>query len=201
MKIIYTSALIENKFEQRKSEYISSYTKLKSITDKDNIFVLECYLDNLNFLNDFDCRKFISLTHDSKIRNKGVLEFKAIKSFVGNNSELFSDDDFVIKITGRYELKTSKFLDIVQSSKDFDFIGKLMNYNTQIFAGMFAIKFKFLKLFLDSLDFSFLEKNMVCIENSILDFLLSNNVNCGFIKELEITAPIFGVGDIMVLDL
>jgi hypothetical protein len=201
MKIIYTSALISHKREQRKEEYISSYAKLKSLIDEKDIFILECYSKDLDFFSNFNCQKFLSLTHDNSTRNKGVLEFKAIKKFIDNNSFLFSDDDFIVKLTGRYQLKTSKFFNVVQNNENFDVIAKLMNGNTQVFAGLFAMKYKYLKLFLNTTDFNFLENNMICIENSILDFSLQNNLSCGFINELEIVAPIFGTGDIMTLEL
>lgn len=201
IKIIFTSALIENKFEQRKQEYLSAYNSLKNLINKESIFILECYSDNLQFLQNFDCAKFLSLSHKTNIKNKGVLEFEALKKFINSNSNLFKDDDYIVKITGRYKLKSNKFFQLLNKSENLEFVGKLMNNNTQVFAGLFAMKFMHLKNFLNTLNFEILEQNMICIENYILDFVILNKLNCGFVNELEIFAPIFGTGDIMELNL
>jgi hypothetical protein len=196
MEVIYTSALIQNKFDLRRDQYIKSYNNLLKFFDRDNIYITECFSDNLSFLKDLGSPTFITNTHNNNIRNKGVLEFMGIGRIMDANI-IYSD--MVLKITGRYKLLDDYFLNLVSSNSGFDFYGKLVDNNTQIFTGCFIINKKILIEYLSSIDYDYLEKNMINIERSIYEYLIGENKKCYFVDKLSIEAPIFGIGNIQTV--
>jgi hypothetical protein len=196
MKVIYTSALIQNKFEERKNDYINSYNEIIKYIPSNNIFIVESFSSKPDFFSELSANVHVSNTHDPSINNKGVLEIKAMLSFFENNT--FDDNDLVMKITGRYKINDDYFVKLPESAKDFNFYGKLIDNNTQIFTGCFiAKKSTFLK-FLKSQDLDLLEKNMINIEKALFDFLITNKEKCLFVDNLNITAPIFGKGNTQI---
>jgi hypothetical protein len=193
MKVIYTSALIPNKFEERKLHYKNSYSVLLEYFNNSDIYIVECFSDKSDFLSDFGCQVYLTNTHDVNIRNKGVLEMKGISDFILNNK---IEDDYFLKVTGRYKFLDNYFIKNYKDNIGHDFYGKLIDNKTQVFTGCFIIKNKILNEFIEYVDLNHLESNMINIEMSLLNFLIENNKNCFFIDKLNIEAPIFGQGDI-----
>ncbi len=199
MKIIYTSALIPNKFEERKNDYINSYSELIKYIPQNNIFIVESFSSDISFFNKLGSEVFVSNTHDPSFKNKGVLEIKAMLSFFENNK--FSDNDLVMKLTGRYKINDDYFIKLPENTKNFDFYGKLIDDNTQIFTGCFIAKYSLIIEFLKSQNLMLLENNMINIEKALLDFLIAKNKKCFFVDKLNVTAPIFGTGNVQIHNL
>lgn len=193
MKVIFTTALIEKMFEVRKKEYIDSFKSISNFINKENINILECYSSTPLFLSEFNTFIYFSNTHQNTIKNKGVLEFQAIDKFLIENK---LDENYLMKITGRYKLLSEYFLKTFYENSDYDFYGKLVDNDTQVFTGCFIIKNLILQEFLSKIDFNLLENNMVNIEKSLFDFLKKENKKCFFVDKINIEAPIFGVGNV-----
>jgi|LakMenE18May11ns_1017448.scaffolds.fasta_scaffold9595322_2 hypothetical protein len=192
--ILYTSALINNQFESRKNDYIQSYNILLDIIDYKNIFIVECYSNNENFFSEFKSPKFLTNTHISEIKNKGVLEVMGMKKFIENTE--ISDETLIIKITGRYKFINDDFFKLINTNKNFDFYGKLIDNNTQIFTGCFALRKKHFKNFFNFCNLDNMEKNMINFEKKMFNFLNENNINSFFTDNINIECPIFGYGNI-----
>lgn len=193
MKVIYTSALITNKFEERKLHYKDSYSILLKYFKNSDIYIVECFSDKSDFLSDFGSQVYLTNTHDVKIRNKGVLEVKGISNFILNNK---IEDDYFLKMTGRYKFLDDHFIKNYRDNIGYDFYGKLIDNKTQVFTGCFIIKNKILNEFIEYVDINHLESNMINIEMYLLNFLIEKKKNCFFIDKLNVDAPIFGSGDI-----
>lgn len=192
--VLYTSALINNQFERRKIDYEKSYNILSKFINYDNIFIVECYSDDENFLTNFKSPKFLTKTHLPNIKNKGVLEIMGMKKFIENTE--ISDDTLIMKITGRYKFNNSDFINIIELNKNFDFYGKLIDGGTQIFTGCFVLRKKYFKIFFDFCNLESMEKNMVNFEKIIFNFLEQKNINSFFVDKINMECPIFGYGNV-----
>ena len=193
MIVLYTSALIENKFDIRKSQYLSSYNILDKYLDKKNIKIVECFSSDGDFLKSLGSDIIYTNTHNNSIRNKGVLEVMAMKKFF----EVFDidDDEIIFKITGRYTLIDDSFINLINST-NYDFYGRLMDENRQVFTGCFAMRKKIFLDWLNKQDLNILERMSINIEKSMIDYLYREGVNTHFSEMLNIEAPIFGTGEI-----
>jgi hypothetical protein len=174
MKIIYTSALIDSFYEERKLEYkncIEYFIKKKLFND---LFVVETVVGSNSFLElEYNANVFYSHTYNESIKNKGVKEILAIKRFLEDNP--FDDEEMVVKMTGRYLLIDNYFLDEVQK-KEFDAYVKKAS-DGQVFFGCFAIKNKIFKKFINSINLDKLEADMKNVELEFSEFLNIENVN------------------------
>ena len=191
MKVLYTSALISNKYDDRKVEYQKSFFKLLNFFKKEDITVIECYSQNPDFLDEFGCDLFHSNTHLSKIKNKGVLEILALKKFLESKTDI---NFLFLKLTGRYELIDNDFINTINQNPGFDFYGKLVDNNTQVFTGCFAINGLVLLEFINHQDLDFMETNMINFEKLLFDFIKEKNTL--YVNKINLIAPIFGVGNI-----
>jgi len=167
LKVLFTSALIDYKFDIRKYEYIKSYNKLTEYIDKKDIYIIECYKNEYHFLENV----FYSNTNNDNLNNKGVKELMAIIKFLETHK--IDDDELIVKMTGRYLLLDDTFL---KNITGYDCYIRKDKYN-QVFFGLFAIKFKIFKQFLDYVDLNFLETHMVNVEKALSMYLDKFNIN------------------------
>ena len=100
MRVIFTSAIIDEYYEERKLEYLDSYNKLLEFFKKDDIFIVECFLNEKSFLEEYQ-DVFYSNANNVYIRNKGVKEALSLIKFIESND--IDDDEIIIKHTGRYK--------------------------------------------------------------------------------------------------
>jgi hypothetical protein len=191
MKIIMTSALISDQFENRKQDYIESYESLIKFIDPKNIFLLECFSSKEHFLENYSKNIYYSNTHNTTFKNKGVLEILCMKKFLQNNT--FDDEELLLKITGRYKLLNSNLFNIINEHPTYDFYGKKIE--KQIFCGCYIIKTKILYQFLSEADLDHLETTMTNIEKYLFNFLQRKSIKSFFIPELSVNCKIFGDGN------
>lgn len=185
MKILYTTALINNYYEERKKEYLMSYNKLLEKFNNNDIYIIECVSNEKNtYLNQLN-NVFYTNTHDNNLKNKGVKEVLGLKKFIENN--YIDDNEFIIKLTGRYLFINFDIFNIV--SNNYDCYVKKDDYN-QIFFGCFICKFKIFKDFLFNINLEFLEKNMINIEKEFADYINNNKINYFGLNKLNIYSKI-----------
>lgn len=137
----------------RQNRYIESINKLLEFVDCDsNIKPIivenngqrETYLDNLK------CDIYYTNNNNMKWKHKGQNELLDIKDVI--NHYKIEDDDIIIKLTGRYKLLNSNFINLVKNS-NYDAIVKFFNVCTLEYCfydcilGLFAIKCKYIKDF------------------------------------------------------
>lgn len=197
--LLYTSALIDTQFDKRKIDYEMSYDILSNLINHNSIFIVECYSNEKKFLSNFKSPTFLTKTHLPGIKNKGVLEIMCIKKFLENTE--ISDDTLIIKMTGRYKFINDDFFSLIKSNGNFDFYGKLIDKNTQIFTGCFALRKKYFVKLLNFCDLQLMEKNMVNFEKIIFDFLEIEKINSFFVERINIECPIFGYGNVEIHNL
>lgn len=154
--IIVTTSLIQNDFNLREIQYTMGITKLlKSIDTTMNIKVVIVENNGVRstFLNNFLCD--ILYTENNKIvtRNKGIKELKDIFDCI--NYFKIDDNDFIVKITGRYILEdNSKFIELINNYSNYNtdciirfgcFSGELENRKETCVTGLIGMKCKYVK--------------------------------------------------------
>lgn len=148
--VIVTTSLIEKDFEIRKAQYIKGINSLLEVTKNKNyeIVIVENNGKRKTFLDEFGLKIFY--TENNKIAsNKGINEWNDIQSCI--REFRIDDDDFIIKMTGRYFLNIpNAFFDMVD--KDFDCIIKYGSYMRPLnkkcmdcITGLIGMKCKFMK--------------------------------------------------------
>lgn len=91
----------------------------------------------------------------------------------------FAPEDMIIKITGRYVLKTDEFISLVKKNSEADIIARVWN-NSDAYTGCFAIKAKHLRTFLIDYYFPMIcaQKNQNrCIGNSIIEHAFGHYIS------------------------
>ena len=189
--IIVTAALIPDHQQTREFEYRRSLNALQTFGLVD-YKILECCLEKgPSFLEDFG-EVYYSNVNDSSLRNKGVNEARALLKFLEHLN--LPDDEFIVKLTGRYILQSPEFFKELDPSCD----AVVLDRGNQIFYGCLAIKNKIFIDLLRSLDLNLLEKQMINIEKVSLDFLRSNNCNIKVVPFINIFCNIAGLERITV---
>lgn len=185
MKLIYTSANINFLYEIRKNEYIDSFNELIKYFNPNDIYILECFSKNEEYLNNLSSNIYYN-TNIGYFKNKGVKEITAIKNFLLKYN--FDDDDLITKITGRYKLLSNRYINSINND-DYDGYFK-MGENNQLFTGLFSLKFKYLLDFINNIDLTIMEKNMINLEKLIYDYVINNKLNVKFIETLDLYSNI-----------
>ena len=108
---------IIKKSKLRKKELIESIsTILEYRSYFKQIIILECLSSaHPSYLTQFKECEIACSVNKLKTKNKGILEFANIANFINKNS--FPDDEMIFKLTGRYIIKKSDFINFVSSEK------------------------------------------------------------------------------------
>jgi hypothetical protein len=138
---------------ERVNRYIDCITSsLKCIADRTAIkpIIVENNGERRTFLDDFDCDVLYTDNNDLEAPHKGVNELLDINDVIRTYN--IQDDDYIIKLTGRYKLLNDSFFKVVLDNIDtYDAFIKFMNVCTLQYCeddcilGLFAIKCKYLK--------------------------------------------------------
>jgi len=117
---IVTTCLTKTDFLIRKNQYISSINKLISITSHLNkrIIIVENNGSRNTFLNTLGPPVIYTINNFIETKNKGIKELKDVLDCI--DILKIKDDDFIVKITGRYLL-----------SDDSHFIKKLNDLDSE----------------------------------------------------------------------
>ncbi len=119
--LIITTANVQLNYAERKVQYIKSIEKVLKFRYLFNRYtVLECASSYEDYLASYN-------TYYTKVDNvlpeKGLNEMQHLKAFI--EQSLFEPNDIIVKLTGRYLLEDSSFLNKVHLLKDdFDSIFK-----------------------------------------------------------------------------
>jgi hypothetical protein len=159
--LIITTSIINKHgikdFEHRKQRYIESIETALKLINKNIIKPIivenngerETYLDNLN------CDIVYTNNNTINTHHKGVNELLDIQHVI--NKYNISDEDYIIKLTGRYKLLDNTFINILlENIYNFEAFIKFFNVATRKFHQnlddcvlvLFAIKCKYIKKFM-----------------------------------------------------
>jgi hypothetical protein len=161
-------------------ECINSAISLSKKYDNMKIIVVENNGERKTFLNDIiGCDVVYTYNNFLNFKHKGVNELHDIKHVIQKYN--INDDDFVIKLTGRYKLLDDLFLSVVfNESHHFDAFLKFYNVCTHKFLyddcilGLIAVKCKYIKSF-----------NYLCIKSPEVEFATHIRKNVSNIKEMQ----------------
>ena len=157
MIYIIVTTSVNNKFGvhndvHRQNRYIESITQLLKLINND-INIKPIIVENNGFrhtyLDNLKCDIFYT-DNNINYKNKAHTELVDIKDVI--NRYNIKDDDIIIKITGRYKLLNSHFINLVKNN-EYDAYVKFFNVCTLTYRfddcvlGLFAIKCKYLKDF------------------------------------------------------
>ena len=128
--IIITCCLLDRNKEIRRNQYINSITNLINYCkNKDNIqFVLVENTGKRNsYLDDFKLPVLYTNSNSINTINKGIKELTDVKLCINHFN--VKDDDFVVKITGRYLISNPcAFLDKLEHIDKYDCIIRYGSY-------------------------------------------------------------------------
>lgn len=140
-------------FESRKKRYFEAIpTVLKLVENDASIkpIIVENNGARPTYLNDFGCDVVYTNNNAYSFPHKGVNEWMDIKYIIEKYN--IQDNDTVIKLTGRYKLLSSSFIDTVKRHIDtYDAFVKFFNVCTLQYMwddcvlGLFAIKCNYIK--------------------------------------------------------
>lgn len=153
--IVNKYGIVDN--EHRKNRYIECISTLLNLISGD-LTIKPIIVENnglqTSFLNYFGCDVFYTKNNYLNFPNKGVNELLDIKDVIKHYN--IQDNDFIIKLTGRYKLLNLDFINTVKNNQDkFDAFIKFfnvctLNYHTNkddCVLGLYAIKCKYLNNF------------------------------------------------------
>ncbi len=191
--ILSTAALIPQKYEDRKIEYINVLEILQN--QPLPVYMVESCLQEGPTYLDYYCKNvFYANCNDSQLKNKGVNEAKAMLAALQYFA--FDDETIIIKVTGRYPFRDFSFINTILNNQLNDAFVKY-DRNGQVYTGCFAMRCKHMKNMLARLDLVKMEKQMINIEAEVARYI-KNKIpyNEVFrVSNLGITARFFGTGD------
>jgi len=193
IRVVYTAALIENKFHERKLEYIDSLNVILDFGYEP--YIIEACTNGPSFLENYSKNVFYSNINNSRLRNKGVNEARSL--IEGFRHFTFADDDMIVKLTGRYRLENDSFLKLVEDNPDVDAFVKTDRYG-QVWTGCFALRYKLFKDMLSKFDFEMMERYMINIEREVAGYIKEikkEGHKILYLDKLNVVANIFGNGD------
>ena len=189
--VLFTSALINRQYELRKEEYIKSVQQFRSLGF--DPWIIEATNINASFYDEITNRVLYPNKNNLALRNKGVNELASLRE---SFSKLpFDDDDIVIKVTGRYFLKDSYFIDQIKATQsDYDvwgLFGKHFVDKGHLVTGCFAMRWKQYKEVMESIDLVMAEVDYIAVEKLIAESIGRRNLRVNYLTDLHLDARVF----------
>lgn len=198
VKILYTAAIIPQHYEMRKNEYIHSIKTLHAF-GYDPYIVESINKHGPTFFDEYTQRICYAGTNNPTLKNKGVNEFVSIKKAF--EIFQFDDDDMIVKMSGRCYFASNMFLRHIEKNLHIDAFVKY-DRNRQVFTGCFALRARYFKELLDTIDFVSAERHMINLERIVADHIATIHKNGASIEEIfevGMIAHYFGNGNNRVL--
>lgn len=207
LRIVCTAALLDHQFDMRKKEYIKSLNTLANYGFKENVYVVEAIKGvGPTFLDQHSKNVFYSKAHDfnvKDIRNKGINEARTLLD--GLDYFNFHPNDMILKLTGRYRLKSNKFIKLIKQNPDVDIFVKVIHNGDWPITGCFAMRYRYMRDLLENLDYRYMEENFVYIEHKVMEYInkmfKNKTAKIMFVENLDLSANIFGRGKYSQTDL
>ncbi len=139
VKVLFTAAIIPEGFEDRRIQYIRNLKLLASYGC--DVYVVESCQSGPTFLDGF-CDHVCYTKSNDPSATKSVNE--AVSMNIGLQYFHFDPEEMIIKITGRYVLKTNEFISMVRDHSNVDIIARVWNAS-DAYTGCYAIRVKYLE--------------------------------------------------------
>lgn len=150
-----------NNYEHRKNLYIENINYLLNLIENNNMLkpiIVENNGLRPTYLDELNCDIVYTNNNSKSFNHKGVNELLDIKYII--NKYNISDEDIIIKLTGRYKVLNNNFFNLiidninnVDNINNYDAFIKFFNVCTKTYMyndcvlGLFAIKCKYMKKF------------------------------------------------------
>ncbi len=195
IRIILSAALLDSEFDVRKGHYIKSINALREYGYENPYIVDSVKPKGPTFLDDYSTHVLYSHVNDARLLNKGVNEASSLIAAFKHFD--FNDDDMIIKMTGRYYFASRNFLDAVEQNPNVDAFVRVEK-NGNILTGCFGLRCKYFKEMLDSINLERMEKDLVCIETLVGNYLIrarmEHDLSILYLDKLHIAANVWGWG-------
>ena len=181
IKIILSTALIDDNISvtNRMNEYKECFEIIKNLGY--DFSIVETVAEKSDFLEKYS-NNVIYTNVNGSYKNRGTNYVNSFSKFL--NESTYNDDDIIIHITGRYPLIDDSFF-INCLNLDINKIGCFKKDTwDQFYLFLYAMRFKHLKILLNSIDVDYMEKNMINLE-----MIFSNKIpheNVKFVNHLGI---------------
>jgi hypothetical protein len=196
IRILLTAALLDNEFELRKGHYIKSLDILKKYGYANPYIVDSIKPKGPTFLDDYSANVLYSHVNDATLLNKGVNE--AASLIAALNHFNFNEEDLIVKMTGRYYFASRNFLTAVEQNPEVDAFVHLEK-NGNVRTSCIALRGKYFKEFLQGLTLATMEKELVCIETAMSNYLIracaEHGMRVHYFDTLHIAANVWGWGN------
>jgi hypothetical protein len=184
-----------NLFTERNTEYRLCLHKLFYYNKPVHAIISECSKEESKetCFKDFafSSELYIPSTKDLNAKGKSQQEFLSIQTYVKNNTN-FNDDDWIIKLSGRYLLLSDIFVETVKAAqKECDAVVKISDTQSQIYTFCFALRWKYFKdLYLH--DVNYLGEQ--CVENFVYSYIVDNKLKTMVVPKIDILTNINSEG-------
>lgn len=144
---------------ERKERYLYAISQTLRLLPKEIIPIIienngkrATYLDNFYHYHNQHVKVFYTDNNKLKFKSKGVNEFIDLKEIIDKFG--VEDEDMIIKLTGRYCIKSSEFFNyVIENNMNYDVFIKFFGTcslkfdDNDCILGLFAMRTKFVKLF------------------------------------------------------
>lgn len=183
-----------NLFIERNTEYRLCLHKLFHYNMPVHAIISECSKDESNETSfagfKFSSELYILSTKDFNAKGKSQQEFLSIQTYVKNAT--FDDNDWIIKVSGRYLLLSDNFYNIVKNAPDdYDAVVKTSDTHPQIYTFCFALRWKYFKECY-MLDVNYLGDQ--CVENFVFSYINDNKLKTIVVPKIDILTNINSEG-------
>lgn len=190
IRVVCTTALIPDKYEERKKQYIHSLQKLQTMGC--DFYVVESCKKGPTFLDEY-CNNvcYTQSNNPSWAKGKGNYGLNEVLSLtIGLQHFNFDPDDMIIKLTGRYALEKDEFIRLVENNPQADAFLRAWN-DSDAYTGLFAIRLKYLVDFLNSIDFVKMERTPIeHVFGRYITQLRANGANIFYIPHVYNYLPV-----------
>ena len=166
IKFVCTAALVPGEYESRRQQYIASFELLNKYGC--DLYVIESIANGPTFLDDY-CKN-VCYTHSNvPLKSKSYNEATSLS--IGLKQFNFKPGTMIIKLTGKYPLKTDEIIQLVRNNPDADaFVKPYTDYYT--FTYLFAIRIEYLMDFLENnINYPQMMYDAKCLEMFFDDYI------------------------------
>lgn len=193
VRIVCTAALTNAHFEFRKQQYHEAFTILKNFGYSDFYIIEALKKQGPTFLEEYSSHVFYATVNNPHLKNNGINEAKTFLE--GCSHFRFDPEDVVVKLTGRYQLISDFLIKTIETNPDVDAFVKV-NEDENVFTLGYAMRYKYLREMLESIDYGSLERYMIPIEYRVGDYIKKKkrggNFKVMYIETLHITGNLYG---------
>lgn len=148
IRILCTACLLPNNYEERKQQYINSLSWFKH--HGLSVYMVESCQTGPTELDQYCNNICYAQTQIWGISNYGEIEARSLQAALDYFN--FDDEDIVIKFTGKYEFRTTEFVDLVNNNLDADVIARMWCH-FDAYTVLFAMKVKHLRRFFNTINY------------------------------------------------